>query len=104
MNPSFFLFDHEPASGPESLVARYRLPYSETQVEALSPERREQLGQGEALEFSHSLETLIGGQLDAGLVIVGFYEDWWDDEATPLNRFSPTSMATRALRPNTPLP
>jgi 2-polyprenyl-3-methyl-5-hydroxy-6-metoxy-1,4-benzoquinol methylase len=103
MNPSFFLFDHEPESGPGSLVARYRLPYSETEDDTLSSERREQIAQGEALEFSHSLDTLIGGQLNAGFVILGFYEDWWDDEATPLNRFSPTSMATRALRPGAPL-
>lgn len=35
----------------------------------------------------------------AGLVLVDMFEDWWADEATPLNRFSPTSIATRAIRP-----
>lgn len=99
MNPSFFLFDHDPEGDPQALVARYRLPYSETDKATLSPQREREIARGEALEFSHSLETLIGGQLDAGFVIVGLYEDWWEDEATPLNRFSPTSIATRALRP-----
>ena len=101
MNPSFFLFDHVPEDEGRELVARYRLPYSETDLEALSPQRRQEVEGGEAMEFSHSLEAQIGGQLAAGFTIIGFYEDWWDDEATPLNRLSPTSMATRALKPLT---
>ena len=28
----------------------------------------------------------------------GFYEDRWDDAASPLNPYMPTSMATLALR------
>jgi SAM-dependent methyltransferase len=98
MNPSFFLFDHEEADGAPALVAKYRLPYSELESHHLSPQRKKEIENGEAIEFSHSLETQIGGQLAAGFVIVGFYEDWWDDEATPLNRLSPTSVATRAVR------
>ena len=79
-------------------MAKYRLPYSELESHHLSPQRKKEIENGEAIEFSHSLETQIGGQLAAGFVIVGFYEDWWDDEATPLNRLSPTSVATRAVR------
>ena len=98
MNPGFFLFDHEPLGGSEDLVVKYSLPYSELESQQLSPSRREEIEGGGALEFSHSLDTLLGGQLAAGFVIAGFYEDWWRDEETPLNRFSPTSMATRAIR------
>lgn len=99
MNPSFFLFDHEEAESTGILVAKHRLPYSEMDPEQLDPKRRRDLEAGEAMEFSHSLEAQIGGQLEAGFTLVGFYEDWWEDEATPLNRLSPTSMATRAIRP-----
>jgi SAM-dependent methyltransferase len=102
MNPSFYLFDHIPSKEPEPLVARYRLPYSELDPSSLSPRRGKELAEGEAMEFSHSLESQIGGQITAGFVIVGLYEDWWDDEATPLNSFSPTSLATRAVKPPYP--
>jgi ubiquinone/menaquinone biosynthesis C-methylase UbiE len=100
MNPSFFLFDHGEAERAGILVAKHTLPYSEMDLEQLGPGRRREIESGEAMEFSHSLEAQIGGQLEAGLTIVGFYEDWWEDEATPLNRLSPTSMATRAIRPS----
>jgi hypothetical protein len=99
MNPAFFLFEHEPPDDPKALTVRYRLPYSEADLTSLSPSRRKAVEGGEAMEFSHSLDTLIGGQLEAGFVIVDFYEDWWSDEETPLNRYSPTSMATRAVLP-----
>ena len=57
------------------------------------------MAEGEALEFSHSLDEQIGGQLAAGLVVAGFYEDHWSEEATPLNSYMPTSMATLAIKP-----
>jgi SAM-dependent methyltransferase len=99
MNPSFFLFDHSRDGASRELVARHRLPYSELDLDTLGPLRRQEVEGGEAMEFSHSLEAQIGGQLSAGFALIGFYEDWWDDEATPLNRLSPTSMATRARKP-----
>jgi len=98
MNPSFFLFDHDPLPDGDPPVVRYRLPYSESAPEQLSERRRRAVEAGEAMEFSHSLEDLIGGQIAAGLSLTGLYEDWWDDESTPLNRFTPTSIATRAVR------
>jgi len=98
MNPDYFLFDHEEAQESGTLTVKYRVPYAD--VQGLEPKLFEKrLTDGGALEFSHSLEAQIGGQLEAGFVITGFYEDWWLDEATPLNRFAPTSMATRALKP-----
>jgi SAM-dependent methyltransferase len=98
MNPCFFLFDHESSGEADPLVVKHRLPYSESDLERLAPARRRAIVAGEAMEFSHSLDALIGGQLAAGFHLIGFYEDWWDDEETPLNRFTPTSMATRAVR------
>jgi hypothetical protein len=32
-------------------------------------------------------------------MIAGFYEDRWDTQATPLNDYMPTSMATLAIKP-----
>ena len=97
MNPDFFLFDHEAIEAGGPIEVAFRLPFSdldhlpEAQLQA-------RIQRQEALEHSHSLDDQIGGQLDAGFVIAGFYEDRWSDEATPLNRFMPTSMATLAIR------
>jgi SAM-dependent methyltransferase len=97
MNPAFYLFDHEAIERGEPAEIRFTLPYSD--IEQL-PEQALQtrIDAGEAVEFSHSLDDQIGGQLDAGFVLAGFYEDRWDDDGTPLNRFMPTSMATLAIR------
>jgi SAM-dependent methyltransferase len=97
MNPWFFLFDHDEAARTGVLVVKHRLPY--TDPDSLETERhREWMKGGRAAEFSHSLESQIGKQIAAGFVITGFYEDSWSDEATPLNRFAPVAIATRAIR------
>lgn len=98
MNPWLFLFDHDEAGRSGVLTVKHRLPYSEPgSLDA--DHQREWLSSGRAAEFSHSLESQIGGQIAAGFVITGFYEDSWTDEATPLNRFAPVAIATRAVRP-----
>src|SRR5690606_19047932 len=95
--PSFFLFDHEEAERSGSLAVRFALPYAEP--DSLDPDRRRRwMESGDAAQFSHSLESQIGGQIAAGFVIAGLYEDSWSDEATPLNRFSPVAVATRAVK------
>lgn len=99
MNPSYFLFDHEEDASTETLLVRHSLPYDESQHQDLSETRLRQLASGEALEFSHSLQSQIGGQLAAGLQLIDLYEDWWTDAATRLNQFSPTTIATLAIKP-----
>ncbi len=84
MNPMIFLFDHEDVEKTKSLEVKYALPYSD--LTSLSPEKRKKLEQANlAYEFSHTLEDQIGGQIEAGFSICGFYEDSWDGESTPLN-------------------
>ncbi len=96
MNPDFFLFDHQAIEAGAPLTARFELPYADvTHLDRARLAR--QMAAGEALEFGHSLDVQIGGQLAAGFVIAGFYEDRWEDQATPLNRYMPTSMATLAI-------
>lgn len=97
MNPDFFLFDHQAIEAGAPLEVRFTLPYSD--AEQLSREAIERrVEAGEAVEFSHSMDAQIGGQLEAGFSITGFYEDRWDDAATPLDRYMPTSYATLAVR------
>lgn len=98
MNPSVFLFDHEEARQTGELRLKYALPYDDlSQLPAAQLQRK--LEAQEPLQFSHSLEAQIGGQLAAGFVITGFYEDRWFDDGWPFARHSPVSFATRALRP-----
>lgn len=97
MNPCFYLFDHDSLDEGGPLEVRFALPYSD--LTSLDPERRrERMTRDLPLEFSHSLDDQIGGQIAAGFVIAGLYEDRWSDDATRLNPFMPTSIATRALK------
>ena len=98
MNPTFFLFDHEQAQRSGMLVVKYPQPYAEPgSLEGEARRRWEE--SGAAYQYGHSLETQIGGQLSAGFAIVGLYEDSWSDRATPLNRYAPVAIATRARKP-----
>jgi hypothetical protein len=89
MNPWFFLFDHDAAERSGELVVTHSLPHA-----VLDP------GDHRPAEFSHSLEHQIGGQIAAGFAIVGLYEDHWPDGSSPLNRFCPIAVATRAVKRN----
>lgn len=98
MNPAMFIFDMDLAEDEGRLEVKNTLPYSD--VHSLSKEEaQKRIAANETMEYSHSLETQIGGQIAAGFVITGLYEDYWSDEATPLNKYMPTSIATRALKP-----
>ena len=97
MNPDFYLFDHDALERGGALEVRYRLPFvAERDLPPPLHDRR--VDRSEAFEFSHSLDTQIGGQIRAGFSIEGFYEDRWTDTATPLNPHMPTTFATLARR------
>ncbi len=91
-NPYIYIFDSEKEE-QGILEVRHRLPYSSAEV--LTPEERQQmLEKGFALEFSHSLDTQIGGQIRAGFIISGFFEDNRGDILC--GKYMPTFMATKA--------
>jgi ubiquinone/menaquinone biosynthesis C-methylase UbiE len=74
---------------------KHALPYSD--LTSITAEERIQLyGEDEPIEFSHTLETLIGGQTAAGFVIVDFYESYRRDD--PIAAYIPSYFATRALK------
>ena len=97
-NPVMHMFD-EAALERGELVVAHALPYSE--AESLSPEElEERRREGCPLEFGHTLEALIGGQLDAGFLLTGFFEDREpESEHNPLVRYTATFIATRAVKP-----
>jgi SAM-dependent methyltransferase len=94
-NPALFIFDLEDGR-QHRLEVRYRLPYSD--LESLNGEERERvLSSGRPLEFGHTLEDQIGGQLDAGFRLTALYEDRHRD--LRVAEFMPTYVATRAVKP-----
>jgi SAM-dependent methyltransferase len=96
MNPSYYLFDHYALERGEPPVAVHPLPFSD-QTHLSPPELEALMTAGEALEFSHSLNDQIGGQIRAGFAIVGFFEDTWK-EVEVLDRLFPTMINTRARK------
>ena len=80
-----------------TLQLKYAVPYSDLKS-LTDEERRRYTDKGEPLSFGHSLDDQIGGQLDAGFVLAGFYEDLGmkDD---PLAEYAPLYMGTRAIKP-----
>jgi hypothetical protein len=93
-NPILYLFDQEMAD-KGVLQVRHKLPYSD--LTSLSDEERAlYIADQQPLEFSHTLQDQIGGQIEAGFAITGFYEDEWP--GIKLNEYMPTFIATRAVK------
>lgn len=95
MNPLAHLFDFDVMDYEKRLEVRYKIPYSD--LEQLPKERLARYeAEGTPLEFGHTLDDQIGGQLKAGFVLVGFYED--RDPESLLSEYIPWFIATRAAR------
>jgi len=93
-SPTTFIFDQRLAD-ENILQVRHKLPYSD--LHSLTPaERQQYIDDQQPLEFGHTLEEQIGGQIEAGFVITGLYEDIWP--GTPLAEYMPTFIATRATK------
>ena len=92
-NPAIYIFDGPLAMKGEFKV-RYPLPFDARQL--TEEERYYEFGDDSPLEFSHSLEDQIGGQLEAGFHLIELYEDY---QASPLEQYIPAYIATRAVKP-----
>ena len=94
-NPVLYIFDSELADEGELEVC-HTLPYAD--LTSLPPELLQKyVDDQQPLEFGHTLEDQIGGQIDAGFLIAGFYEDYWPGVA--LSEYMPIFIATRAIKP-----
>jgi SAM-dependent methyltransferase len=93
-NPVLYIFDPDAEKRGELHVTA-SVPYSDLESRS-GAELQALLEQGEPLEFGHTLEDQLGGQLAAGFALVGLYEDRQPDGT--LDRFIPTFIATRALK------
>ncbi|MFC0612176.1 class I SAM-dependent methyltransferase [Scopulibacillus daqui] len=85
-NPDVYLFD-------EDLKVVNKLPYDP--LIDLNEEEREDVIKNEGLQFSHSFETQIGGQLKAGFKLIDLYED---KDSDTLSQYMSAFIATRAVK------
>jgi len=77
------------------LEVTHQIPYSDL-TSLPKEDLDEQIEKGLPVEFGHSLTDLLGGQLDAGLVITDMYEDYMLE--SPLHNYHPSYIATRAMK------
>jgi SAM-dependent methyltransferase len=94
-NPVLFAFDPD-IEEPETQRLKYPLPFSDLASRSPDDLARHRAS-GKPLEFSHSLETQIGGQLRAGFRLLDLYEDTSPDYG--LGGWFPMFIATLAERP-----
>lgn len=94
-NPILYLIDMD-LEEKGILQIKNSLPYSD--VEQLDEKALKKLiDSNEPLEFGHTLEQLIGGQIAAGFTITGFYEDTWGGKIL-MDKHSSSFIATKALK------
>lgn len=95
-NPIVFTLD--PELEEKGIVQlKYKIPYSDL-TSLTEDERKRYTDKGEPLAFGHTLEDQIGGQINAGFVITGFFEDSWTEEKGPIHKYMSCYIATRALK------
>lgn len=93
-NPAMYIFDMA-AADEGKLIVRHTIPYAD--MTSLSPEELRRYQEDmQPMEWGHTLEDQIGGQVDAGLAVIGFYEDVWPGQ--PLSDYMPHYIATRARK------
>ncbi|MGL6258925.1 class I SAM-dependent methyltransferase [Vibrio sp. WXL210] len=92
-HPSIYLFDADLWDQGIFQVTN-RLPFN-SMDELDEDEQRQFIADKKAIEFSHTMEQIIGGQLDAGFVIDRFVEDKLDEG---LSHYMSDYFATRARK------
>ena len=85
-----YLFDNEEKL---PLVVVNKLPYNPLKNIDLYKKLEES---NEGIQFSHTLEEQIGGQLKAGFILKDLYED--SDSVGMLKEYIPTFIATLAIK------
>lgn len=91
-NPNDFIFDIEEME-KGNLIVRHKIPYSD--LTSLSKDEFDRITKNEGVCFGHTLHDLIQGQIEAGFLIAGFYED---DGFSLLGQYIPTFFATKAIK------
>ncbi len=86
-----FLFEDD-----NPLLVVNKLPYNPLKM---SDEKYKQLAENhDGIQFSHSLEEQIGGQLKAGFTLIDLYEDHDRDNGAEIRKYAPQYIATKSIK------
>ncbi len=92
-NPMSFIFAN--SANQRDLIVKSKLPFDPV-ADLSEEELKDLIDNNHALFFSHSLETLLGGQMRAGFRLLDLIEDY--DQHDELAKFTPTYFATKAIK------
>jgi ubiquinone/menaquinone biosynthesis C-methylase UbiE len=97
-NPILFVFDKNKELEEQGLLRpKYPLPYAD--IKDLPQNMLEdKMKNKEAFVFGHTLSSQINGQLEAGFILSGFYEDEHPSPRFLIEKYLPTMIATRAIK------
>ncbi len=97
-NPVIFIADRNPEDILEGIIRpRFQLPYADVK-DLTKEELTLKMDRKEALVFGHSLQDLIGGQLDAGFIISNYFEDYQPHPRFLVDKYIPTFLSTKAIK------
>jgi SAM-dependent methyltransferase len=96
INPFGFVFDLEDYENGK-LTVRHKIPYADNRDLPEEELKRLLTKENKPVCFGHTLHNQIQGQIDAGLVITGFFEDSLGED-DPLNDLIDVLIATRAVK------
>lgn len=89
-----YMIDWEIADKTKRCELVCAIPYSD--IQSLSPEMKQRYERKKTpFEFGHSLTDQIQGQIEAGFVITGFYEDKGEEL---LDHLTEVFIATKAVK------
>ena len=93
-NPLIYMIDWDESDQHQRCVIVNAIPYSD--LRSLSPQKmQEHIREKQTFEFGHSLSDQIQGQIAAGFMLTGLYEDKSDEL---LDQYADTFIATRAVK------
>lgn len=97
-NPILFVFARDKElEGKGLLKPQYSLPYSD--IQDLPQDIIDtKMKNNEAVIFGHTLSSQINGQMEAGFLLSGFYEDDHPSPRFLIEKYMKTMIATRAIR------
>jgi ubiquinone/menaquinone biosynthesis C-methylase UbiE len=97
-NPILYIFDNDKVLAEKGLLKpKYPLPYADVNDldRAILTEK---ITKKEALIFGHTLSDQINGQMEAGFLLSGFYEDEHPSPRFLIEQYMATMIATKAIK------
>ena len=95
MNPWIYMYDGDDVWDftDKELLLKYSLPYDSNELEK---QGKIEINPEYGYEFSHTLESQIGGQLKVGFAMIDFYES--KDNRNRLSKYGSDYLANLCIK------